>query len=114
MPLFGQSVQNSPTLSPEEKRLVLGQLYELKVCREEVTTYRDYVSRDTEQDAREKANFERSIELEKQATGLAKQERDLANEKATMWEQLYKAVSKKPGVGCRIWRFLTAGIHRCT
>ncbi len=112
MALFGQSQDNSP-LRPEEKRTVLIQLYELRSCRDEVKTYEQYVSRETEQDAREKTNAERALELEKQTTAIAQRERDLAQDKANLYEQLYRSVTKPPGLGCRIWRFITAGIHRC-
>ncbi len=112
-PLYAQSPQNSPPLADEEKRQILGQLYELRSCREEILAYRDYVSRDQEQDAREKANTDRALELEKQATTLAQRERDLAQDKANLYEQLYKSLTKKPGAGCRILRVITLGIVRC-
>jgi hypothetical protein len=112
--LFGQSQQNSQDpLSPEEKRQILGQLYELRSCRDQVKTYEQFVSRDQEQDAREKANFEKALELEKQSTTLAMKERDLAQEKANLYEQLYRSVAKKPEAGCRILRVVTLGIARC-
>jgi hypothetical protein len=113
MPLFGQSAQNSPPLDDGEKRVILGQLYELKSCRQETATYRDYVSRETELDAQQKQNSDRALELEKQATALAQKERDLATDKANFFEQAYRAVNKKPGIGCRIIKALTLGIARC-
>lgn len=73
----------------------------------------EYISRDKEQDAREKANADRALDLERQATAIAQQERDLQKDKAALYEQLYRSVTKKPGVGCRILRVLTLGIHRC-
>lgn len=112
IPLFGQSQASSP-LTSEEKRQILLQLYELRSCRESVQSYEQFVSRETEQDGRERANYERSLELERQATALAQKERDLAQDKATFYEQALKAVTKQPGIGCRILRVLTAGIHRC-
>ncbi len=112
-PLYAQSPQSSPPLADEEKRQILGQLYELRSCREEIHAYREYVSRDQDQDAREKANTDRALELEKQATALAQRERDLAQDKANLYEQLYRSVTKKPGVGCRILRAVTLGIYKC-
>jgi hypothetical protein len=112
-PLYAQSQQNSPPLTDEEKRQVLIQLYELRSCRESVNSYGQYISRETEQDAREKANYERAVDLEKQATALAQKERDLAIEKAKYYEQLYRSVSKKPGIGCRLKRIFTLGLARC-
>jgi len=111
-PLFGQSPQNSP-LTDGEKRQVIGQLYELRSARDEIKTLESYVDRDRAQDVREKKNADRALELEKQATGIAERERDLQKEKADLYEQLYRSVTKKPGAGCRILRALTLGIHRC-
>jgi len=92
---------------------VLGQLLELRSCREESDTLEQYIARDREQDEREKANFERALDIERQAARLAEQERDLAREKASFFEQAYKSLTKKPGVGCRILRAITLGMHRC-
>jgi hypothetical protein len=111
-PLFGQSAQNSP-LSDSEKRIVLGQLYELRACREQVVSYEQYVARDTEQDARERENSARALELERQATALAQKERDLALDKAAFYEQALRTVTKKPGKWCWFKRFITLGIARC-
>jgi hypothetical protein len=86
---------------------------ELKSCRESIKTYDSYVTRDAEQDFREKANYERAMELEKQATALMQKERDLAQEKASIYEQLYRSATKKPGIGCRLARIFTLGIARC-
>jgi hypothetical protein len=113
MPLFALSPQNSPPLNDEEKRQIIGQLNELKSCRGETRIYRDYVSREAEQDAKEKANSDRALELEKQATALAHRERDLAIDKADLYEQLYRSVTKKLGIGCRLARVFTLGIVRC-
>lgn len=109
---FVQSQESSP-LHPEELRTVLFQLYELRSCREHIKTLDSHIERDMEQDAREKANYERALELERQATALAHGERDLAREKAVLYEDLYRSVTKKPGIGCRILRAITLGIHRC-
>jgi hypothetical protein len=107
------SQQNSPPLNDSEKRRILGQLYELKSCREEVSAFGEYSSRDLEQDSREKANYERALELERQATALAQKERDLAQEKAAFYEQAFRSVTKKPGIGCRILKAITLGLSRC-
>lgn len=109
---FAQSPQTSP-LTDSEKRTVIIQLLELRSCRESVKAYEQFVARETEQDAREKTNGDRALELERQATGIAQQERDLAREKATLYEQMYRSVTKKPGIGCWLGRIFTLGIHRC-
>jgi hypothetical protein len=109
---YAQSPANSP-LTPDEGRAVLGQLYELRSTREEIKTLESYVDRDKEQDSREKANADRALELERKATAIAEQERDLQKDKAALYEQLYRSVTKGPGVGCRILRAITVGIARC-
>ncbi len=104
--------QNSP-LTDDEKRRILGQLFELESCREECHAYEEYVARDREQDAREKENCERALELERQATALAEKERDLAQEKAALYEDLYRSLKREPGIGCWLKRIFTLGIARC-
>jgi hypothetical protein len=110
--ISGWSQDNSP-LTPDEGRQVLGQLLELGSCRAETRELTGYVERDRDQDAREKTTWERALELERRATGLAEQERDLARERASLYEDLYRGVTRGPGIGCRILRVLTLGIHRC-
>jgi hypothetical protein len=107
------SQQDSSPLSDNEKRQILGQLLELKSCRVEAATYEKYTEREHQQDAREKANYERSLELERQATAIAEKERDLNKDRAAFYEQAFKSVTKKPGVLCRLARFFTLGIARC-
>ena len=111
--LLAQDSPQPQPLTPEEKRQILGQLLELRSCREEVRAYEQYIQREANQDEREKANVNRALELERRATNLAEGERDLALEKAALYEQLYKSLAKKPSLGCRILRVLTLGIRRC-
>ena len=106
------SQDNSPHTN-EEKRQILGQLIELRSCREQVRTYDEFVSRDADQDKAEKANAERALELEKKATELAERERDLALEKAKLYEGLYRSIQKGPGWGCRLKRIFSFGLARC-
>lgn len=93
--------------------MVLGQLLELKTRRSEVRAYEDYVSRDTAEDERERDLSAKLIAVEQQAAELARKERDLAVERAELYEQLYKTITKGPGIGCKIARVLTLGLHRC-
>jgi hypothetical protein len=110
--IYAQSPANSP-LTPDEGRAVLGQLYELRSTREEIKTLESYISRDQEQDNREKVNSDRAFELERKATDLAQKEADMQKDKAELYEQLYRSATRKPGVGCRIARAVTLGIHQC-
>jgi len=113
-PLFGQSQQTSqPPLDPGEKRQILLQLYELQSCRGQVTTYEEYAGREKEQVERERANWQRALDLEKQAIQLAQRERDLQADRAAFYEQAYKSVTKRPGLGCRVLAVVTLGMHRC-
>jgi hypothetical protein len=109
---FAASQTNSP-LNPNEGRQILGQLLELRSVRDEVTKLDAYIARDKEADEREKELAARALALEKKATEIAEAERDLAREKAELYEGLYKAIAKGPSVGCRIARALTVGIYRC-
>ena len=112
-PLCGQSQQTSPPLDPGEKRQILLQLYELQSCRGQVASYEEYAGREKEQVERERANWQRALDLEKQATQLAERERDLQAERAAFYEQAFKSVTKRPGLGCRILAAVTLGMHRC-
>ena len=104
--LFAQS-PGSSSLNSEEKRQILVQLLELKSCRAEVSAYEDHIRR-------ERQLADRALELERQATALAGNERDLALEKAAMYEQLYNSVkSRKATFGCILAKIFTVGLHRC-
>ena len=115
----GQSVlcqQSLPeqALQPNELRLILFQLYELKALRQQVAEYEAYIKREQEQDTRETMSWRRAIELEQQATALMQRERDLALEKAELYRQLYEATKKKSGgFGCVLKKIFTLGLGRC-
>jgi hypothetical protein len=108
----GLCQDNSP-LTPDEGRRVLGQLYELQSLRQESEAYRDYVERDREQDARERELSGKALELAGRETDLAKREADIQRDRAETYEALYRAVSKRPGWGCRLARVFTLGFVRC-
>ncbi len=112
-PLFGQSQQTSQPLNPVEKRQILLQLYELQSCRGQLVSYEEYAAREKEQDERERANWQRSLDLEKQAVQLAQRERDLQADRAAFYEQAFRSLTKRPGLGCRILAVITLGVHRC-
>lgn len=75
--------------------------------------YERYLERDREQDEREKANYEKALDLEKQQVSVVEKERDLAMEKAELYQTLYEAVRQGPGFGCWMKRIFSFGIHRC-
>ena len=113
--LFAQIQQSSqpPPLNETEKRLVLRQLLELKSCRQETGSYKDYISRESDLSSKERANYERALDIEKQATALAQKERDLAQDKANFYEQAYRTVTKKPGKFCQVVKVITLGLAQC-
>lgn len=112
--LYAQSPANSQPLTPEEKRVILIQLLELRSCREQVATFNNYITRDAEQDAKDKALADRELALEKRATALAEKERDMYKDKASFYEQSYNALKKKPGFGCTLKKVFSLGIARCS
>ena len=112
-PQSQQSSPPAPPLNSEEKRRILAQLYELQSCRGQVASYEEFVDREREQDERERANWQRAFDLEKQATAVAQKERDLALEKAAFYEAQFKSLTKRPGLGCRVLVAITLGVHRC-
>jgi hypothetical protein len=85
----------------------------LKASRATVKILEQFISREAEQDIKEKENTDRALSLEKQATELAYKERDLYKDKAITYEQLYRALTKKPGFGCWLKRIFSFGIVRC-
>jgi hypothetical protein len=100
-------------LTPEEGRVILGQLYELQSRRAEVSALREYIARDRAQDEQERATFAAVLETEREATRLTGSERDLMREKAQLYESLYRAITRKPSFGCRTARAVTIGLYRC-
>ncbi len=111
--LYPQSSPPPPALTEAEKRRILSQLLELRSCLASVSAYEGFVAHETEQDAKEKVLAARALDLERQATALAQKERDLQKERADLYESLYRSVTRKPGLGCRILRVLSLGLARC-
>ncbi len=102
-----------PPLTDEERREVLWQLLQLNACLGETAALKEASAREREQDRKEQDLAARALEIEKQATALAQKERDLALEKASLYEQLYKTATKKRGTGCMILKIVTLGLARC-
>jgi hypothetical protein len=111
--VVSQEISPAAPLNETEKRQVFSQLYELKTCREQASALPDAIAAERKQDEKERANYERALEIEKQATSLAQKERDLEKERAIFYEQSYRALMKGHGIGCRIAKILTLGIARC-
>lgn len=110
--ISGLCQDNSP-LTPDEGRLILGQLQDLQTQRREVDKLQTHIARDLEQDARERETAKARLELEQERTKLEQERTAVATDRAALYEQLYRSLSKGPGVGCRIMRVITVGIYRC-
>jgi|GEM_PF-3388588 len=109
-----QTSSPSPPLNEGEKRRVLSQLYELKAAREANIQFQQVIQRELDLYEKEKVAWQRTVDLEKQATQIAIQERDLARQQRDHYKALYESVVKKPGgFGCVLKKLFTIGIARC-
>lgn len=113
MPCATSQTSSPEPLNEGEKRQILRQLYELERARIEIGGYREYVPGDTRLDEQERETWRKAVALEQQATEIAIKERDAAREQARFYKTAYEGVTKKRGIGCKIWRFVTLGIARC-
>ena len=107
------SVANSQELTPDEGRLILGQLYELRSARIEIEAYREHVERDAVLDTRERENAGRALELERRATTIAERERDLERDRAETYRALYESVAAGRSWQCKVAKVFTLGLARC-
>ena len=90
------------------------QLYELQAARGQIIAYDQFIQREKDLDAKERDNWQRQLDLEKQATTLKQKEVDLVTEKANLYQSLYNtAKKKKAGFGCVMGRVFTFGLYRC-
>jgi len=94
-------------------RQILGQLHELRTTRDENIALKDYIAKDAEFDAREKDIAEQRIALMAERLAITEQRVEMERERGNLYEQLYRAVTAKPSIGCQIARVVTLGIHRC-
>lgn len=115
LPIFAQEAPRQPAapLTEAERREVLDRLYELRVTKAELSVLNDHLEKRDALDAREKAAWERSIEIEKKATALAERERDLEKARGDFLNEQLKAATKGRSVGCTILKLLPPWIWRC-
>ena len=114
LPVNSQEIpDNAEPLTPNEGRLILGQLYELQTRRAEVETLRAYIERDREQDERERKLVDIQLDNINEKLNLVYIQLDIANERAKLYESLYRAVTAKPSFGCRVAKVVTIGLYRC-
>ena len=118
MPQFGLSQQSSELprpLSESEKRLVLLQLYELEAARASIVSYDDWIKREQDLVTREKSVQQQALDNEKRQTELAQNERNLAQDQAKFYKDLYSSAIKNRGCGIcgKILRIFSLGAYRC-
>ncbi len=90
------------------------QLIELRSARVTIQAYEEFVAREGELSAKEKATWERALELEKQSAELAKKEADLYRDQALFYKAALDACRRQPGFWCRLARLITGGLWRCS
>lgn len=83
--IFGLSVASSQELTPDEGRLILGQLYELRSARAELEVYREHAER----------------------------ERDLERDRTETYRALYDSVTRGRSWQCTLAKVVTLGMARC-
>lgn len=105
--------ESKGALTDAEKRTIILQLIELKSCRVSVKAYEEFVARIGELSAKEKEVWERALEVEKRATAVAEQERDLARDQAGFYKAALDVCRKQPGFWCRFYRLVSLGLGRC-
>jgi hypothetical protein len=86
----------------------------LQACTATTAAYEELISRDKEQDARERELSEQRIAIEKEKAAIAERRAEIEKERADMFESLYNAKSKKSGgVKCFLKRLFSFGLSRC-
>jgi len=105
--------QDSAPLADAEKREVLDRLVELRIARAELSVLHGHLDQRDRLDAREKAAWERSLELEKKATALAGRETAIERQRAEFAEAALKAATRGRSVKCRIGKLISLGLIRC-
>lgn len=118
---YAVSQTDSPPLTNLEKRLILEQLNEvgscrdkLQSCQEKIKIYELFVDQEQDKDKLIEANCEQRVALIKETVDNMKAARDAALDKAQFYESAYRALTKKPGIGCWLKRIFTLGIARCS
>lgn len=94
---------------------MLLQLYELEAARAKVLSYEDWIKREQELDAREKLVQQQTLDNEKKQTELVQKERDLAQDQAKFYKDLYTSATKNRGCGVfgTLGRIFSLGAYRC-
>lgn len=107
-------------LTVEEKRLILGQLFELESYRKALAAYQELQEQKDRAHEQEREYWNRALEVERDAAALierekviVERERDLALERAKFYEDAYLSLTKKGGFGCVMKKIFTLGIASC-
>ena len=73
----------------------------------------DNQTQDAEQDNRERELVGIQTALMNEKLDLVHKSAELQRERADLYETLYRAITAKPSLGCRIAKALTVGLYRC-
>jgi hypothetical protein len=108
-------------LNEDEQRLVLDQLIKCEASFMQLKGYQDFVADNVAQRELIKAEYTNKIELQNQEIQLAKEatkqmeeKYNLEKERSKFYEDMYKLVTHKPGLRCRILSAIfTLGMYSC-
>jgi hypothetical protein len=106
-------VEDTGVLAENESRLVLGQLEELNIRRNEVISYNKLIEEDKLLDKQKEENFTFQLETEKLNVKIVKEELKLMEEKMLFFENSYNTCSKGRSKKCWVVKILTLGMGKC-
>ena len=115
-PSYGQEAKpqsQADPLSALELRELVARLAELRIARAKIAVLHGHINARDQIDAREKAFWERSLEIERRGVALAERERDIERTRADFYEGAFKAATKKRSRLCTLAKISTLGIARC-
>lgn len=108
-------------LSEDERRIVLDYLIELQATRATILQLKADQIKEDLRDARDRESWQKALDAERRVTAAVEKERDvvikerdLAIEKAKLYEDLYNVVRhKKGGFGCFFRKLFTLWRYQC-
>ncbi len=116
-PIINEAVQSQP-LTADEKRQLAKQLNELISLRQKIEGYQTTIADLTQQrqELRDVCKMAVDAERKIQDMQLANKDKEIAALQADLahYKEMYNLLlKKKPGIGCWLKRFFSAGICRC-
>ena len=107
------SPTETPLLSEQELREILGRLYDLGSAWAENDALRGVLQQIQALNARERDLAARELATEQQRTELAVKEGTIAKEQAEFYRKAFEAATKKRSKKCWAWKIISAGLGRC-